>query len=175
VTGLAALQRHIEPMDLKRRHLLLASAGLLASLASRPALAGDSDFASSPLRRLTDAQWRQRLGPEAYRVLRKADTERPGTSPLNREKRKGVYVCAGCNLPLFKSDWKYESGTGWPSFFKAIEKNVGRKQDFSLLIPRTEYHCARCLGHQGHLFADGPRPTGFRWCNNGAALKFLPA
>jgi peptide-methionine (R)-S-oxide reductase len=108
-------------------------------------------------------------------VLRREATERPFTSPLNDEARAGTYVCKGCELPLFRSDWKYDSGTGWPSFFRAIETNVGTKTDYAFGVPRTEYHCARCLGHQGHVFDDGPRPTGKRWCNNGAALNFRPS
>jgi peptide-methionine (R)-S-oxide reductase len=108
-------------------------------------------------------------------VLRREATERPFTSSLNDEARAGTYVCKGCELPLFRSDWKYDSGTGWPSFFRAMEANVGTKTDYALGVPRTEYHCARCLGHQGHVFDDGPRPTGKRWCNNGAALNFRPS
>jgi peptide-methionine (R)-S-oxide reductase len=108
-------------------------------------------------------------------VLRHEDTERPGSSLLNKEKRRGTFVCAGCELPLFKSDWKYESGTGWPSFYTVMKDNIGTKRDVIMLMPRTEYHCARCLGHQGHVFEDGPRPTGLRYCNNGVALKFVPA
>ena len=137
--------------------------------------AAEARFADSPFRKLTKADWKKRLSPAAYRVLREDDTEAPGSSPLNKEKRRGTYVCSGCELPLFKSDWKFESGTGWPSFHTAIRGNVATKRDLVLLIPRTEYHCARCLGHQGHIFDDGPKPTGKRWCNNGLALKFAPA
>ena len=124
---------------------------------------------------LTEAQWRERLTEEEFRVLRKEGTERAGTSPLNAEKREGTFTCAGCALPLFASDTKYESGTGWPSFFDTLPGAVETKTDFKLIVPRTEYHCARCGGHQGHVFKDGPEPTGLRYCNNGVALDFVPA
>ena len=123
---------------------------------------------------LSDEEWKQRLTPEQYKVLRKEGTERPYTSPLNREYGEGTYVCAGCELPLFTSETKYDSGTGWPSFWASIEGHTQTKTDFKLIFPRTEYHCARCGGHQGHVFDDGPEPTGKRWCNNGVALKFIP-
>jgi peptide-methionine (R)-S-oxide reductase len=123
----------------------------------------------------TEEEWRKILTPEQFDVLREEGTERPFTSPLNEEKRKGQFVCAGCDLPLFTSEMKYDSGTGWPSFFTHIEGHVETKLDFKLILPRTEYHCARCGGHQGHVFKDGPPPTGQRWCNNGVALKFVPA
>ena len=124
--------------------------------------------------KLTDAEWKTRLDAAQFDVLRREGTERPGSSPLNREKRAGIYACAGCGLPLFTSAMKYESGTGWPSFFTTIPDVFGTKKDFALLLPRIEYHCIRCGGHHGHVFDDGPPPTGQRWCNNGVALTFLP-
>jgi peptide-methionine (R)-S-oxide reductase len=124
---------------------------------------------------LSDAEWKARLTPEQYRVLRREGTEPAGTSPLNREKRTGTYHCAGCDLPLFSSATKYESGTGWPSFYDSLPDALGFKTDYKLILPRTEYHCARCEGHHGHVFDDGPQPTGKRYCNNGVVLKFVPA
>jgi peptide-methionine (R)-S-oxide reductase len=120
-------------------------------------------------------QWREILTPEQFRVLRREGTEPSRSSPLNDEKRAGTYLCAGCFLPLFSSEHKFESGTGWPSFYQPMHsEHVGTKKDFRLIWPRTEYHCARCGGHQGHVFDDGPEPTGQRWCNNGVALEFIP-
>ena len=124
---------------------------------------------------LPDDEWKERLPEDSYRVLRHEDTERPGSSALNDEKRVGEYVCAGCGLLLFSSSMKYDSGTGWPSFFEAVDKNVALRTDFRLIYPRKEYHCARCGGHQGHVFNDGPKPSGKRWCNNGLALNFVPS
>ena len=126
-----------------------------------------------PLR--TKAEWKKLLPAPQYDVLFKEATERPWSSPLNEEKREGTYVCSACNQPLFLSQAKFDSGTGWPSFFEAIEGKTGTKTDFKLLFPRTEYHCGRCGGHQGHIFKDGPEPTGERWCNNGVALQFVSA
>lgn len=125
--------------------------------------------------KLSKDEWREQLTqPFAYDVLRRESTERPFTSALNDEKRDGVFVCAGCDLPVFTSQMKFDSGTGWPSFFTSIPDALETKKDFKLIFPRTEYHCARCGGHHGHLFKDGPQPTGQRWCNNGVALNFVP-
>lgn len=122
-----------------------------------------------------EATWRQWLDEDAYRVLRQEATERAFSSPLDKEYGAGIYVCAGCYLPLFSSEHKYNSGTGWPSFWQPIDaSHINTKKDFKLIWPRTEYHCARCGGHQGHVFNDGPQPTGQRWCNNGVALRFIP-
>jgi len=138
-------------------------------------LAEGADVASStePLK-LSRDEWKKRLAPEAFEVLRREGTERAGSSPLDREKRPGVFVCAGCGLPLFTSAMKFDSGTGWPSFFTTIPGAIGTSRDFKLILPRTEYHCARCGGHHGHVFDDGPEPTGLRYCNNGVALRFIP-
>jgi peptide-methionine (R)-S-oxide reductase len=125
--------------------------------------------------RRTDAEWRQSLAPEQYQVLRQHGTERPGASPLNREKRSGVFVCAGCGNRLFDSETKYESGTGWPSFYAPVDNAVGTSEDRKLFAVRTEVHCQRCGGHLGHVFPDGPKPTGLRYCMNGVAMKFEPA
>jgi peptide-methionine (R)-S-oxide reductase len=124
---------------------------------------------------MSDPRWRTVLEPDRYAVLFEEDTERAGTSPLNQEKRAGTFCCAACHQPLFAATAKYESGTGWPSFFQPLEPGaIGTRRDFKLFMPRTEYHCSRCGGHQGHVFGDGPAPTGQRYCNNGLALIFVP-
>ena len=158
----------------RRRFLLIASAGALA-MAAGPALGAEDRFANSPFRKITDAEWKKRLSPAVYNILRQEGTEQPGSSPLLKEHRKGTFACAGCGLALFRSQWKFDSGTGWPSYYDVIAENVGRKEDHALLEPRVEYHCAQCLGHQGHVFRDGPKPTGLRYCNDGLGLKFIPA
>lgn len=158
-------------MTMTRRHFLSGLLGTLGTAAATPI--GAADVGITPLKK-PKSEWKELLEPTAYEVLFEEDTESPGSSPLNQEKRAGTFVCAACYLPLFDAKTKYESGTGWPSFWEPIPGSMGIKKDFKLLWPRTEYHCARCGGHQGHVFEDGPKPTGLRYCNNGVALKFVP-
>ena len=158
-----------------RRALLTGGIGL-AALAAATGFGKAQTMTTTEttdFRKLTDMDWRQRLNPNQYVVLRQYGTERPGSSPLNKEKRKGTFACAGCDLPLFSSETKFESGTGWPSFYQPLPNAVETKTDRSLFMTRTEVHCARCLGHLGHVFEDGPPPTGLRYCMNGVALKFI--
>ena len=157
------------------RRKFLATAAGLAGIFALHRTAQSSTKATDKKWELSEEEWKKRLTPEQFYVLRKEGTERAGTSALNREKREGTYACAGCELPLFKSATKYESGTGWPSFYDFIPGSLGTSTDFKLVLPRTEYHCVRCGGHQGHVFDDGPKPTGKRYCNNGVALKFVAA
>lgn len=151
--------------------LITAAAGGMYSSVPARDTATQADF--TPLKK-SKAEWKKLLSPESYEVLFEEDTERPHSSPLNAEKRPGSFVCAACFLPLFDARAKYESGTGWPSFFDPLPGRIATRTDYKLVFPRTEYHCARCGGHQGHVFEDGPRPTGLRYCNNGVALRFVP-
>ena len=159
-----------------RRQLLIKAAGsaLLINAAAQSSAFAASTSSERFEVTLSDAEWRKRLTPEQYAVLRDQSTERAGTSPLDREKRKGVFVCAGCNQRLFASVTKFESGTGWPSFYAPLAGCIGTRTDYKIGVPRTEVHCARCGGHLGHVFNDGPKPTGKRYCMNGVAMKFIP-
>jgi len=162
---------------MKRRTFLRASLVTLALLSMPPALWARAARKVGMIEKIhkSEDEWRRLLSPQQFDVLRKEATERPFSSALNKQYGEGEYRCAGCDLPLFSSTAKFDSGTGWPSFYAPIAGHVETKRDFRLVWPRTEYHCARCGGHQGHVFDDGPEPTGQRWCNNGVALKFIPA
>ena len=157
-------------MDMPRRHLLSVMSALAAGF-FLPAAAREND--KYPLEK-SKAEWKALLPSDSYRVLFEEDTEPPRSSPLDHEKRAGTFICAACYQPLFDSATKFDSGTGWPSFYDVLPGAVATKTDYKLILPRTEYHCTRCGGHQGHIFDDGPKPTGLRYCNNGVALRFIP-
>jgi peptide-methionine (R)-S-oxide reductase len=158
----------------RRSFLTIAGLGAITTAVFWPRGESVAAKGSFPYTR-TDAEWRKTLSPAAYEVLRHEDTERPFTSPLNKEKRAGIFACAGCALPLFSSKTKFESGTGWPSFYAPLRNAVATRKDNRLFFTRTEVHCRRCGGHLGHVFDDGPKPTGLRYCMNGLAMNFRPA
>jgi peptide-methionine (R)-S-oxide reductase len=161
-------------LSLSRRDAITAAAAAIAAIALPGRVAAARAGGKFEISR-TPAEWRRRLGSARYAILRQGGTERPGSSPLDKENRRGTFVCAGCALPLFSSAAKFESGTGWPSFFRALPNAVATREDSSLGTPRTEAICRRCGGHLGHLFKDGPKPTGLRYCMNGLALRFRAA
>ena len=158
---------------MKRRQFLSMLAGVVLLQITGGQMQAEDKPAIEKLE-LSDEEWRKRLTPEQFHILRDEGTEPPGSSALLKEKRDGTYVCVACDHPLFDASTKYESGTGWPSFYDTLPNAFETKRDFKLLWLRTEYHCARCGGHHGHVFDDGPQPTGLRYCNNGVALKFVP-
>jgi peptide-methionine (R)-S-oxide reductase len=157
----------------RRDFMKLSLSSLTLALASY--LKAGTALAASAAEKLSihNAEWKKKLTPQQYNILREEGTERAFTSELLNEHREGIFACAACDLPLFTSATKFDSGTGWPSFYQALEGHIETKTDYKLLLPRTEYHCARCGGHHGHVFKDGPKPTGLRYCSNGAALKFI--
>jgi len=165
---------HIGGMTQNRR-TFLSAAGIGALGITLGCAPGESHAAQDFEVTLSEAEWRKRLTPAEFRVLREGGTERAFTSPLNKEKRKGTFVCAGCALPLYSSDTKFESGTGWPSFYRPLDNAIVTRPDRSLMMVRTEVLCRRCGGHLGHVFDDGPPPTGKRYCMNGVAMDFRPA
>ena len=162
---------------LTRRHFLWSGTAIAGGLMLTACFGGGEALADNTVYAVThtDAEWRKLLSPEAYQVLRHEDTEYPGSSPLEAEARKGIYACAGCDQPAYDSATKFHSGTGWPSFYQPIKNAVIEKTDSTLGMSRTEVHCSRCGGHHGHVFNDGPRPTGLRYCINGVSLKFMAA
>ena len=161
---------------MERRAFMKLALSTIAMGMLSPLIKAGNAFAAEAIAAIvkTNAEWKKILTPAQYDVLREEGTERPFSSPLLDEHREGVFACVACDFPLFPSNYKYDSGTGWPSFFDAIPEHLGKSTDYKLLSPRTEYHCARCGGHHGHVFDDGPKPTGLRYCNNGVALKFIP-
>jgi peptide-methionine (R)-S-oxide reductase len=163
-------------MLMRRRQFITLSLAGLGIAALAPYMTEVNAFAADIVGKLalTNDEWKKRLTSQQYDILRKEGTEHPFTSALLNEHRVGTFACAGCDLPLFPSEFKFDSGTGWPSFFDAISSHLETRTDHKLMTPRTEYHCARCGGHHGHVFNDGPTPTGLRYCNNGAVLKFIP-